>query len=267
MNLEDVNLEVDNLSTSLNFKYMHPKLKFKISYEKDVQTFFAFNSNAHYDNGRTLEWAFFRKFPFLKKYRKGNILNISNKEITYFVKSFYHKREKLIHKNISLYQKKWKSIENNFYNLTDNIFDDKFWPSGKYIVYPTIWGMFPRFLEDKTFQVPYRYRNKKYVNVIIAHEMLHFVFYNYFYKKYPEYKKDRYNFFVWHISEIFNVIIQNSSKWLKVFKVKTLSYPEHQKIINILRNKYYHKKDLQTDGLIKDIIKFVNNSNLIEISK
>lgn len=242
---------------------MRPKLKFKIDCKKDIKTFFDFNNSADYDNGRTLEWAFFKKYPSLKKYKKRNILKISREKVVEFVESVYSKEEDIIAENMSLYQKNWQKKEKKFYNLTGRLFNNNFWPEGKYIVYPTIWGMFPRFLEDKTFQVPYKYKKRKYVDVIIAHEMLHFIFYDYFYKKYPEYKKDKYNFFVWHISEIFNVLIQNSAEWLKVFKIKTMDYPEHKEIIKKLEDQYYRESDFSVDNIVKDIIKLVKNSKLI----
>jgi len=241
---------------------MNPKLKFKIDYKKDIQTFFDFNNSADYDNGRTLEWAFFRKFPFLKKYKEGNTLKISKEEVIDFVESVYEKEKETMRKNLSLYQDNWQEKDKEFYSLISELFDSKFWPKGKYIAYSTIWGMFPRFLKDATFQIPYKYKNRKYINVIIAHEMLHFIFYNYFYKKYPKYKKDEHNFLVWNISEIFNVIVQNSSKWLKVFEVKTMDYPEHQKIIKKLESKYSQKSDWKIDDLISDIINLIKNSKV-----
>lgn len=242
---------------------MKPKLKFKIDYKKDVQTFFAFNNSADYDNGRTLEWAFFKKFPFLKKYKEGNTLKISKKEVIDFVQTFYKENKETMQKNMLAYQTNWQEKEENFYSLIDKLFGANFWPKGKYIAYSTIWGMFPRFLENMTFQVPYKHKSKRYVNVIIVHEMIHFIFYNYFYKKYPQYKKDEHNFLVWHISEIFNAVIQNSLKWLKVFEVKTMDYPEHQKIIKKLENKYSSKNNWELDDLIDNIIQLVKNSRLM----
>jgi len=243
---------------------MNPKLKFKIDYKKDIQAFFDFNNSADYNDGRTLEWAFFRNFPFLEKYKEGNTLKIDRKKIIDFVKSFYEKKEKIIQKNMSVYQSNWQKKEEKFYGLVDKLFGGNFWPKGKYIVYTTIWGMFPRFLEDMTFQVPYKYKKKKYVNVVIAHEMLHFIFYNYFYKRYPQYKKDEHNFLVWHISEIFNVIVQNSSNWLKVFGIKTIDYPEHQEIIMKIENRYGKKSDWQIKDLINDIVRIVKDSDLVK---
>jgi len=115
--------------------------------------------------------------------------------------------------------------------------------------------MYPRFLDDKTFCIPYLHKNEKYVNVVIAHEMLHFVFYDYFYKKYPEYNNSEYNFFVWNISEIFNSLIQNSNEWIKVFKEQSMTYLQHDIIINKIRDLKINNIDL----LIEKIISEVNN--------
>lgn len=237
---------------------MYPKTKFKISVKKDIQTLLAFTKDAEFDGGENLNWAIFKLYPNLKTYFKENkIMDI--KSLEKFIKSKYQKENKAIEKNLKIYKNNWQQIEKVFFKLTDELFEASYWPKGKYIAYSTIWGMFPRFLEDKTFQVPHKYRNKKYVNVVIAHELLHFIFYSYFFSKYPKYKDDKYNFLVWNLSEIFNEIIQNSPKWLKIFKLKTMGYPMHRKIVNKLEKIYYKDIEINTDKLIKDIMEEVKN--------
>jgi len=196
------------------------------------------------------------KYPALRKYGSKKNFKITKKEASKFIQKIYRKDEKIIKHNLNLYKKNWAKKEEQFYQLVEELFEKQPWPRGKYITYPTIWGMFPRFLEDKIFQLPHKYRNKKYVNVIIAHEMLHFMFYSHFLKHYPRYKKSKYNFFVWNISEIFNSIIQNSPKWLKVFKLKSKPYPEHLKIVQKLSPRY-RKENINVEKLVKDIIKAV----------
>ncbi len=236
---------------------MHPKVKFKISVEKDVRTFFAFNDEAAYDEGRNLEWAIFKSYPAFKKYQKGNVLKISKKEVREFVQQSYAKRSKEIKQNMELYKKNWQKVEKDYFALVDNLFNKKYWPKGKYICYPTIWGMYPRFLEDSTFQVPTRQPKKiRGVNVIIAHEMLHFIFYKYFFTKYPKYKSDKYDFFCWHVSEIFNEVIQNSPEWIKVFELPLSPYPEHEDIVTTLQKKLYGK-NVSTDEYISNITRSV----------
>ena len=212
------------INRSLSSFFMYPKLKFKIDYKRDIKTFFAFNNEADFDDGRNLEWAILRKYPKFKKYKNGNKLDILKKTVSDFVKSVYLKNKKTISKNINLYQENWLKIEKDYFLLVDGLFNGHIWPKGKYIAYPTIWGMYPRFLEDKTFQIPYKYKNRKYVSVIIAHEMLHFIFYDYFNRKYPKYKLKKYSFFVWNISEIFSSVIQNSPRWLKIFRIKSAMF-------------------------------------------
>ena len=144
-------------------------------------------------------------------------------------------------KNLVLYSKNWEKLEQRFYLLTDRLFKNKYWPKGKYIAYLTIWGMYPRFLEDKTFQVPHVHKEKKYVNVVIAHEMLHFKFYDYFLKNYSKYNKRKYDFLIWHTSEIFNAIVQNMPSWFKEFGAMVKVYPEHKKVIKRLQEKHNKK--------------------------
>jgi len=231
---------------------MYPKIKFKIDINKDIRTLEAFVNDAQFDGGQNLQWAIFKNYPNLKEYFKENKIKDFQK-IAEFVKEKYKKEEKIIQKNIKIYQANWKKVENSFFDLTDALFIDQSWPKGKYIAYPTIWSMFPRFLEDKTFQVPYAYKKEKYVNVVIAHEMLHFIFYEYLYKKYPKYKKDKYNFLVWNISEIFNEVVQNSPKWKKVFGLKSMGYSHHKKIVEKISKKYHKNEKINADLLIGDI--------------
>ena len=67
------------INCGLSSFFMHPKLKFKIDYKRDIETFFAFNNEADFDDGRNLKWAILRKYPQFKKYKKNNKLDISKK--------------------------------------------------------------------------------------------------------------------------------------------------------------------------------------------
>ena len=83
--------------------------------------------------------------------------------------------------------------------------------------------------------------------------MLHFIFYEYLLNKYKKYQSHKYDFFVWHVSEIFNVIIMNRLSWQKILKNKDEGYPEHRKIIKKLS-----KKEYDLDELIVNIMLEVN---------
>lgn len=228
---------------------MHPKIKFKIDPKKDVSTFFDFLRDSKYDEGRNFEWAILKHYPYFKKFDE----NIDKRIVGDFVFKYYSKNKSAIEKNFITYENNWKKIEKEFFSLVENVFPKLKWPKGKYIAYPTMWSMYPRFLDDKTFQIPAISKKKKTVYFIIAHEMLHFIFYEYFLNKYKKYKSHKYDFLAWHVSEIFNVIIMNRPGWQKILKNKDDGYPEHRKIIKKLS-----KKDYNLDDLINNIIKEVN---------
>ena len=228
---------------------MHPKIKFKIDPKKDISTFFDFLKDAKYDEGRNFEWAILKHYPYFKKFNG----EVDKKIVQDFVFKYYSKNKKAIEKNIITHENNWKKIEKDFFKLAHDLFLDTKWPKGKYIAYTTMWSMYPRFLDDKTFQIPAISKKKKVASFIIAHEMLHFIFYEYFLNKYKKYKSHKYDFFVWHVSEIFNVIIMNRPEWQKILKNKDNGYPEHGKIIEKLS-----KKECCIDELVDNIVLEVN---------
>lgn len=230
------------------------KLKFKLSQSKDLLSFFNFLFERQYDNGRNFNWAVLKYHPFFKKVLNKNNFNVSKKQISEYIKDYYQQNSKEIESNLKIFSQSWKKIESNFLELTNKLFPGQSWPSGKYIAYLTIWRMYPRFLNDKTFQIPYSSKKKGAINLIIAHELLHFIFYAYFLKKYQKYRSHKYDFFVWHVSEIFNSIILKRPEWKKILKYNNSDYPEHRKIISKLSNE---------NLIISDLI----NRIMIEVEK
>jgi len=230
---------------------MIPKIKFKIDPRKDVSTFFDFLIDSKYDEGRNFEWAILKHYPYFKKFNN----KIDKKIVEDFVFKYYLKNKDIIEKNLLVNENNWRKIEKDFFDLASNLFPKTKWPKGKYISYTTMWSMYPRFLDDKTFQIPAISKKKKVINFIIAHEMLHFIFYEYFFNKYKKYKSHKYDFFAWHVSEIFNVIIMNRPEWQKILKNKDEGYPEHRKIIQKLSKKGY-----TLDGLMENIMTEVNKT-------
>lgn len=229
----------------------YPKLRFVISKGKELDTYLTFLEQSKYmDNERDMDWAFYKHHPILKSVKNKDI-NILKKKTTVkkYINDYYGKKIRQIKSGNLNTKNEWSKVEEVFFLLTDEIFKDFPWPNGKYIAYPTIWGMYPKFLDTKTFQFPYEHRKKKFINVVIAHEMLHFIFYDYLYRNFPKFKKHKYDFDVWNISEVFNVIIQNSNSWKKFFDEGLPPYPEHKKLVKEL--KIVWKK---TDGDVKKFL-------------
>lgn len=218
----------------------YPELKFIISKKKELITYLAFLKDGKYrDNFREMNWAFYEPHPKLKILKDKN-LSLHQKKIIVekYIGSFYKKHIEKIKREIEEEKNNWQKADKKFYELTDEIFGNYKWPEGKYIAYPTIWGMYPRFLDNKTFQFPSKHKKQNYIQVIIAHEMLHFIFYDYIYKNFPKLKSHKYDFDLWNISEAFNVMIQNFSRWVKIFNQKTISYPEHKNLIIKLKKNW-----------------------------
>ena len=231
-----------------------PKLKFDISIERDVETFFCFVQDAEYDKGEGMKLAILGPYPELKSWFDGVKYIKSRKEVQFFVQSIYNKNADLMSKNFNIYKMDWEKVCDSYTKLVTRLFPDTKWPDGDYIAYPTIWGMYPRFLENCTFQIPWKHDKKGYVSVVIAHELLHFIWYTNFYKKFPN-LKDADDFYIWNISEIFNSLVQNSPGWIKVFGVRSMIYPMHKNILKKLENKYSDASLIDADEITQEIIR------------
>ncbi len=228
----------------------------------------AFVRDAKYDNGRNLDWAVFKKYPRLKAqfYKDGYYKIKSEKALRRFINEKYRVRKTAMDSALVRYRKQWEKMAPQYFSLVNKLFDGRKWPRGKYIAFGTVWGMYPRFLKDKTFQIPFWHRVPGYISVVIAHELLHFMFYDYFFVRYSKYRRPGNDFFVWHVSEIFNTVVQNSPEWLGYFKLKSMGYPEHKKIVKRISNVWYRRDKWNLDALVSEIIKETRNQKLVRES-
>lgn len=248
-----------------SLRYMHyPHVTFHKSTKRDFDTLHAFIKDAEYDNGRNLDWAVFHKYPRLKtQFDKNKHYKMKDgKMLRHFVYETYHTKQTAMNLALANHRRRWMKIAPHYFSLIDTLFGGRKWPNGKYIAFGTIWGMYPRFLKDKIFQIPFWHRTPRYIPVVIAHELLHFIFYDYFYTRYPQYQRPKDNFFVWHVSEIFNTIIQNSPVWLDCFKLKSLGYPKHKTIVAHISSALYRRDEWNLNTLVDKIIKEVRNQKL-----
>lgn len=242
----------------------YPQITFRRNAKRDFETLRAFIKDAKYDNGRSLDWAVFNKYPRLKtQFDKVTHYQMKNeKALSNFVYEIYRAKRETMDFILVKHRKRWVKFAPHYFSLVNALFSGRKWPSGKYIAFGTIWGMYPRFLKDKTFQIPFWHRTLRYIPIVIAHELLHFIFYDYFYARYPKYRRPKDNFFVWHVSEIFNTIIQNSPAWLDCFKLKSLGYPEHEKIVAYINRSLRLRGAWDLNTLINSIIEEVQKQKL-----
>ncbi|MEI7741877.1 MAG: hypothetical protein WCJ29_05265 [bacterium] len=134
------------------------KVKFKISISKDVDTFFDFASEVEMSGEAFFDQAIWNEFPAWKPLLKGPPFNRA--DVARLVRGEYRAHADEIKRGVEAAERDWRRFEPRYYKLVAALFGDDFWPSGKYTCYPTIWGMYPRFLEDKTYQIPYSHSIK-----------------------------------------------------------------------------------------------------------
>lgn len=228
------------------------KIKFVIDPEQDIAIFLEFAKDAEKGTLRYLEKGILAEYPECKKWFIDNQFTGDYSDVEMFVKSVYKKSEKEFNINLKERESLWRSVENTFYALTNEIFGSTKWPDGKYIMYATIWSSYPYSPFDMTSHFPIMTFEKDYTNVVIAHEMLHFIFFAHFPNLAPKNEND-FDSVNWHIAEIFNAVVQDSDKWRNVFQVAPTPYKEHVPYLTKLKKKYRMVNKNNLDELITDI--------------
>jgi len=109
----------------------------------------------------------------------------------------------------------WREIEKTYFDLVATVFPEFPWPEGNYKCYMSVIDINAIIKKEKSFQLFYGMVSKNITNSVIAHEMLHFIFYSYM-ENYPNIEKAK----LWEMAEIFNKFIQNTQKF------KNFNYPE-----------------------------------------
>ena len=156
-----------------------------------------------------------------------------------YVHRYYQDHKVELKNSLTSLQTEWEKVEPEFFDITNKLFNGYQWPSGDYKGFPSIFNCNPRWLETKSFQV---YRN----NVVgtsysVAHEMLHFIFYDYLEKNDPDYIEQIGNEKLWSLSEVFDKLAFEQPEYKK-FKPKVpSSYPQLQSTVTTLREKLIGK--------------------------
>ena len=223
----------------------YPKIKFSIEPETDAKFFYM---------GRRNE-ASLRHYPIMKFILSDDFNDCRDKIIKGFVRNYYELNQKSIRDGVSETRKKWKKISPRYFRLVDKIFYGHPWPRGNYRGMTCIWGSYPRVIKEKYFAFPIKRDNPKYKHNdlrVIAHEMLHFITYDYLQKKYilqPSEHGNKDNIF-WQFTESLNVLIENEMFWRSFSgPFKSKPYGDCAKLYPKMKKVWDKNKDL--DNLIK----------------
>jgi len=236
---------------------MQPHIKFKLNKELDKKIALLFlNVKA---GGIDFSNCIIDVHPELKRIKKKNQV-IQKKIIGNYFDTFYQKYKDYLRKRTKDFQKDWNKIEKKYFKTVARVFKNHLWPKGDYIGYLSIVNCNPRFIKNKTFQV--FYFHPEGVVSVVAHELLHFIFYDYCLKNHAKiFKKlntDKGIF--WDLAEIFNAVILSQPEFIKIHQIKRpLYYPAHKKYFSVLKS--YWQKFPEINGWVIKSYTYLKNKN------
>jgi hypothetical protein len=164
--------------------------------------------------------------PQLKKVRAMS--SGKRKEtISKYVDTFYTKHNKELRSTLSAFEKEWSVVENAYFVAVEKMFGKKPIPRKGYRAFLSIVDCNPRFLETKSFQIYWKHHDG--VRFVVAHEILHFFFFDYVKKHFPKLYKSP---FLWDVSEIFNSVVLATQPFSSIHSVKKMIfYPHHRPML------------------------------------
>ena len=187
--------------------------------------------------------------PQLKSVKLLKGITQKEKAIRIYFNNYYRNhRTEMLHK-IERVQNAWRKQEKKYIAITEDFFGGFRFPKGKYVAYASVTNCNPRFLESKTFQFFYK---KPIVDAIytIAHELLHFIFFDFVEKKMKNETKHLSEDQLWDISEIFNVVVLKSSRYRHIINQQfVVPYPDHRRYIRQFKRE--HKNSQNTEEFIR----------------
>lgn len=213
----------------------NPKLVFTISKKDDLEVALAF---------RTVKAGGidFRKQGLLAPHPDLRTKRLTPAVMTAHTERFYREHGKDLERARLDFERTWRNASKTFFSLTKALFGPGFPASGTYTCHPSMWNCNPRDIPHRVFQVFYRNDNPV---EIITHEMLHFAFYEYVYKRYPHLKSAEHSQRLWKLSEAFNTIVLNSPAWKKRLRTRRQSpYPALRDLVRTMRRQWAQKRSL-----------------------
>jgi len=240
---------------------MFPKVKFvlaKESFDSDLLLDFSGPISGGWDWSKII----FDSHPKLAKYIK----NVDEEEKEMIIKKYTSQFRKdnyeELQSKVKLFQKQWDKVNDDYMETLQEVIEIN-WPKSKKIIgYITICPICPRFLETWSFAIYYKTKISE-VNLIVAHETLHFIYFKKWKEVFP--KSDPKTFdsphLEWHLSEILaTVILNNTPKIQKIIKIKEKGYQEYRDLsirgYDLIEHfELMYKKHLDTKTSFGDFLK------------
>lgn len=183
--------------------------------------------------------------PQLKSVKSLKDITQREKAISVYFDNYYKIHKEEIFRKLKLVRDVWYKKERKYISITEDFFGGFRFPKGKYIAYASIINCNPRFLESKTFQFFYK---KPVADVVytIAHELLHFIFFDFIEKKLKKETKHLSENQLWDLSEIFNVVVLKSPRYRHIINQKFVTpYPDHRRYIPQFEKAYKNSQNAE----------------------
>jgi len=225
---------------------MNLDIKFELNKELDKQMAFVFINKTNKIGGVDFSKNVTNFHPELEK-AKDLEENDTKRTIGEYFDTYYNDNKDELEKYLLNFQTDWSKVENTFTNQLNKIFKNPIKPEGKWIGYLSVINCNPRFLDSKTFQIFYKHKNGS--NDIAIHEILHFFFYDYAVKKFPEIfeKLEKNTGIFWTLAELFNDVIQTLPEFTEMQgNIESFGYPDHKKHQEYLRKLWLENRDIDT---------------------
>lgn len=226
---------------------MVPKLKLALDVKADTENCIYFVKNESDTIPSFLDMFLPKNFRYItsKKFSSSE----RNKIITEYTKHIYKINKKDITDGVNDTKKRWKKIESRFYKLVNRIFQGHPWPKGSYTGMASIYLMYPRNIQKKTFYFPYK--NVKFDPLgVITHEMLHFIFFDFIKKKYKLTENSKFRGknaeYVWQVSETFNNTIENWKPYKELFMEDSKPYPGCEEMFKAMKKQWNKKPEINS---------------------
>ena len=180
-----------------------------------------------------------------------------SKIIRNYVSDYYGQNESSLKDKFESIKSDWENIKNKYFALVTQLFNGNKWPDGEYIGLGTIFYRYPRFITKKIFFFPLNHKIERYANKVIAHEMLHFMFFDYIYKKYGLSEKSKIPgkepFYLWKVSEAFNSVIQDWGPYKTLLDSNSNPYPEVAEVYEKMNEQWGEAQDV--DALLDKFLR------------
>lgn len=218
-----------------------------------------------------------KRFPGLKpifkiKTEKERFIFLSK----YIIKFKSLNRKKLLSKKKD-FEKAWRKIEKEYLTTLARVINIEWLIRRKEIkAMISVNPICPRFLDDWSFSISYRYGTKD-VMPVIMHEICHFLYFKKWKELFPKSERRTWDYphIEWHLSELVAPIILNDERFRGILKQKATFYREHRKvkIKGVSAPQYFSKlyanclkKNKNFDYFIKEAYKIIKKNKKLFLS-